>query len=87
MHTLLLVGVAVGTTAGGDLLEQEVDDGATRKSDGGEWRPADLAVRRRIVQRAAYLHSSSFFPSARRARNRWLRTAGSVLPVTLAISA
>ena len=46
-----------------------------------------LAVWARIVHRVSYLHSCRVVPSARRARNRWLRTAGSVLPVTDATSA
>ena len=85
MHAFALVTIEDATAADRGLLQQQVDVGTARQHSGAQQR---LAVRVRVIHwGATSLHFSSFLLNARRARKRWLRTAGSVLPVAAATSA
>ena len=79
VHAVLLMRVPVGAAALGSLFQQEIDVGVARQGS--------IVQRGLGWHRGGHFHSWSVFASARRARKRWLRTAGSVAPVTLAISA
>jgi hypothetical protein len=81
------MSVPVCRAAVGDLFEQRIDLSSARQRDRVQQMRGCLPVSGRLVHRPGHLHSSSFFPSVRRARNKWLRTAGTLLRVTSATSA
>ena len=87
VHAFALVSVQVCRAAVGDLFEQQVDISSARQRGRTQQLPGCLPLRRRFAHGPGHLHSSSFVPSVRRARNKWLRTAGTVLRVTSATSA
>lgn len=86
MHAVPLVSVPIGRAAVRDLFEQRIDLSSARQRDRVQQVRGCVPVCGGLVQTRS-LHSSSFFPSVRRARNKWLRTAGTLLRVTSATSA